>query len=704
MTSTSHFRQIIFRYLAKRAGIAYAADSEFTLATHHAPAGHTKDNPLMIGGKPYISGQFIPGDVLAKATPEEKAQLEKREGNAGVPRPELKVRHHDRAEKKGTYQLQADGTWKNQNGETMDALEMISKVGTDTYKRAMGKHKKALEEAKDVVAGIDEPPATVYESNPANMEAAQQASVKAKEATAKADESGKEEDHKTAIEAHKEAAVLHRKPGVDYGELQAGTHELQADVHEIQAIKAASVTKIPAVVEPVAEPATVATESADAAKAAADRKAKTAATKAAKHAKGVEALAKISLNAKDATSYNGKKMIVLRGEGTKPFREIIKKHGGTFWGKDKEGRQDPRWHVMGERSIRALIDELTGEGAEESKKAADEQRASDAKFAEEKKEAVKKRVDLRVSYSDKDKAKALGARWDPLKRTWYAPTQEIADAVNQKLNPPKPPPAEKPPVPPAPTESQAQAVAPMPLLSSGPTPEAAASHEAAQKASAEQIHALAAKHGRTLAPDAKPRSFQRTLGHGKRAEVERRGGLPEIGEVIQGSKGPVMVVGVGKPEFVSDDWIEDMDAWSTYPDGPGWYGHYQAVPVERNEAEHAVEKKKTEKIEAHAKIKTVANEIRKTGERPDGMNSAEGEEIPIGGMNHRLYGGGEWFTIGPEWIWHVENNGSDGSDWSYNNVRTGGAGAIGTRVPYTPELAEQIRTLAKTAELTEANK
>lgn len=31
------------------------------------------------------------------------------------------------------------------------------------------------------------------------------------------------------------------------------------------------------------------------------------------------------------------------------------------------------------------------------------------------------RVDLRVSYADKDEAKALGARWDPVKRVWYVP-------------------------------------------------------------------------------------------------------------------------------------------------------------------------------------------------------------------------------------------------------------------------------------------
>jgi len=54
---------------------------------------------------------------------------------------------------------------------------------------------------------------------------------------------------------------------------------------------------------------------------------------------------------------------------------------------------------------------------------------------------------------------------------------------------------------------------------------------------------------------------------------------------------------------------------------------------------------------------------------------------------------GEWFVVGPEYIWYCQNNGSDGDDWSRNNVRTGGAGAIGWRVPRTDELAAELVTL-----------
>jgi hypothetical protein len=47
----------------------------------------------------------------------------------------------------------------------------------------------------------------------------------------------------------------------------------------------------------------------------------------------------------------------------------------------------------------------------------------------------------------------------------------------------------------------------------------------------------------------------------------------------------------------------------------------------------------------------------------------------------------------PRSIWLVRGNGSDGDNWAPNNVRTGGAGAIGRRLPWTPELEARVRAL-----------
>ena len=81
-----------------------------------------------------------------------------------------------------------------------------------------------------------------------------------------------------------------------------------------------------------------------------------------------------------------------------------------------------------------------------------------------------------------------------------------------------------------------------------------------------------------------------------------------------------------------------------------------------------------------------------------------GEEIqhPIHPKN--IYGGGQWWVIqGTTWIWKIENNGSDGDAWDLNNIETGGAGAIGTRVPYSQKLADLIRKTANLKQGDEKN-
>ena len=55
-------------------------------------------------------------------------------------------------------------------------------------------------------------------------------------------------------------------------------------------------------------------------------------------------------------------------------------------------------------------------------------------------------------------------------------------------------------------------------------------------------------------------------------------------------------------------------------------------------------------------------------------------------------GGGDWFVLSTD-VWYVRNNGGDGDDWSHNNVSTGGAGAIGWRVPWTDTLAAAVQAL-----------
>jgi len=91
------------------------------------------------------------------------------------------------------------------------------------------------------------------------------------------------------------------------------------------------------------------------------------------------------------------------------------------------------------------------------------------------------------------------------------------------------------------------------------------------------------------------------------------------------------------------------------------------------------------------RVKEIAHEIRETGERPDGTNAPAGDRLFD---TQDVYGGGDWFVVGPDHLWYIQNNGMDGDNWSLNNVRTGGAGAIGYRVPATSPLAAELRRLA----------
>ncbi len=153
----------------------------------------------------------------------------------------------------------------------------------------------------------------------------------------------------------------------------------------------------------------------------------------------------------------------------------------------------------------------------------------------------------------------------------------------------------------------------------------------------------------------------------------------------------------GEPEF-----LYVLTAKSTYVDEDGMSfgvgdeeGYiYQATCREATEEEakpvqERIEAKQRQKKRG-VKIKEIAADIREEGERPEGTNDPEGDVINIG-KGQTPYGGGEWFVIGSEWIWYVQNNGSDGDDWSRNNVRTGGAGAIGWRVKHSKDLEQRIR-------------
>lgn len=77
------------------------------------------------------------------------------------------------------------------------------------------------------------------------------------------------------------------------------------------------------------------------------------------------------------------------------------------------------------------------------------------------------------------------------------------------------------------------------------------------------------------------------------------------------------------------------------------------------------------------------------------MKDIQGEVLEPSGFRWNVYGGGHRFIINDGECWFIRNNGRDGDDWSLNNVQTGGAGAMGWRVPFDEGLASMIREYCK---------
>ena len=118
---------------------------------------------------------------------------------------------------------------------------------------------------------------------------------------------------------------------------------------------------------------------------------------------------------------------------------------------------------------------------------------------------------------------------------------------------------------------------------------------------------------------------------------------------------------------------------------------YRAATDEESAELRAKHAEANRKAEALAELKRIARDVQSLGERPEGQHSPEGEVVAI--TKQDIYGGGDWFVLAADGVWYVRNNGMDGDDWSRNNVRTGGAGAIGWRTT-EPGIAEHIKETA----------
>lgn len=157
-------------------------------------------------------------------------------------------------------------------------------------------------------------------------------------------------------------------------------------------------------------------------------------------------------------------------------------------------------------------------------------------------------------------------------------------------------------------------------------------------------------------------------------------------------------------EYIDEEWGTKKTAWEVDEE--------KATPILKRhgfEVVSSAEKRKLDQTEAEIKkqkqaaVSVAMRNIRSVFTRDTYVKTKGGQMLPfpegevlISESNPpNIYGGGEWYVIQPDHIWYIENNGSDGADWSLNNIRTGGAGAIGYRVPRTPLLEKSIRAVSR---------
>jgi len=98
------------------------------------------------------------------------------------------------------------------------------------------------------------------------------------------------------------------------------------------------------------------------------------------------------------------------------------------------------------------------------------------------------------------------------------------------------------------------------------------------------------------------------------------------------------------------------------------------------------------RAEARRRLRALTEMAQARGVRPEPW-----QPFPQGEKLHNaftIYGGGDCWVIAADGIWYLKNNGGDGDCWAENNIRTGGAGAIGWRLDREEALEQEVRGIA----------
>lgn len=273
-------------------------------------------------------------------------------------------------------------------------------------------------------------------------------------------------------------------------------------------------------------------------------------------------------------------------------------------------------------------------------------------------------------------AKTLGAVWIPDRKLWALPTAEALAQVQPLVD-----------------ELRSAAEAAQAAARAVERAEEKAAMEAAQQSTAEdrkttfaeRAASLAAKAGRTITSPDQVQVNWESPGH--RSQVAARFQPGDVKRRKDGSR--VLLVDVNLWFFDPD---MDDDGGAPWQE-KAWNISARCVNVEPTPTEAAEIAAEAQRDADKLRLDEIQRLIERTGERPDPTDG----QILIRGQRMfntgDIYGGGSWFEITAQHIWFVQNNGADGDAWDVNNVRTGGAGAIGWRIPVDPHLADELRAI-----------
>jgi hypothetical protein len=129
-----------------------------------------------------------------------------------------------------------------------------------------------------------------------------------------------------------------------------------------------------------------------------------------------------------------------------------------------------------------------------------------------------------------------------------------------------------------------------------------------------------------------------------------------------------------------------------------WCTRYEFIKATDEEAGLllAEEQSAQAKLSSSRELDDIHADIIENGEEfwgdEGGQLALEGEYLDLPHNPKTSDGGGAWFVRDDLFIWAVKNNGRENDFWAINNIRTGGHGAVGRRVPFDEALWNQIKS------------